>query len=112
MKEIIDDNGVRYWIGEDAKNNWEILTLAKKQPGSGDWLWFHLDGFSSAYVIICASANTISKVMIGRAADLCKSHSKYRDIPKIGVIYTELKHVKKTQKTGQVITHKTRKTIV
>jgi hypothetical protein len=86
MKEVIED-GIIYWIGQSAADNWEMLLTAKKHQGSALWLWFHLDNLSSAYVIVCATkdelkAQKVLKTVVSRAADLCKSSGKYRDLPK------------------------------
>jgi len=115
MKEIIDD-GIVYWVGQSASDNWDILEKAKRSDGGSLWLWFHLDNLSSAYVIVCASRSELKakgtlKQVIHRAANLCKENGKYSDIPKVGVIYTELKNVKKGSKVGQVITSKTERII-
>jgi len=117
MKEIVED-GTVYWIGENAADNWDTLVLAKKQKSGSLWLWFHLDNMSSAYVIVCKTRQELKdtqklKQTVSRAADLCKSNGKYRDLPKASVIYTELKNIKKGTNVGQVIVSgKTDKVVV
>lgn len=112
MKIETDENGIVYWIGENANDNWGILVNAKKETNGSLWLWFHLDNLSSAYVIICATRKELKdqgllKTAVAKAANLCKLNGKYRDVPKVAVIYTELKNVKKGDKVGQVIVSKT-----
>ena len=113
MKEIVED-GFVYWIGENAKDNWDILRTAKKQ--NMQWLWFHLDKMSSAYVILCATKKELKKRRalsnIKKAAALCKEHGKYKELPSVGVIYTEVGNVKKGEKIGQVTTKKTTRVVV
>lgn len=117
MKEITIDGWI-FWVGENAQDNWNLLTSAKKE--NMNWLWFHLDKFSSAYVVLCATrkqlitGNGTPKKIIKMAAGLCKQNGKFRDIPKVTVIYTELRNIKKGSKVGQVVvsSNKTNKIVV
>jgi predicted ribosome quality control (RQC) complex YloA/Tae2 family protein len=112
MLIIEDQNGFTYYIGENAKDNWNLLQNVKKELNGLNWIWFHLDNFSSAYVVLCATKKESTKQSIIRGAQLCKEHGKYRDVPKISVIYTEVKNVKRAEKVGQVTTCKTVKIVV
>ena len=58
MKEIIVDD-ITYYIGENAKDNWDVLHTTKKQ--NMNWLWFHLDKLSSPYVVLSLTKNDIKK---------------------------------------------------
>jgi predicted ribosome quality control (RQC) complex YloA/Tae2 family protein len=112
MLIVEDQNGFKYYIGENAKDNWDVLQNAKKDPNGLNWIWFHLDHFSSAYVILCCTKKESTKQAIIRGAQLCKEHGKYRDVPKLSVIYTDVKNVKRAEKVGQVTTSKTTKIVV
>lgn len=111
MKEFIE-NEIKYLVGENAQDNWNLLVSAKKQ--NLNWLWFHLDNLASPYVVVCATLNKLkavqsSKICIQRAGELCKEYSKFSKLGNVGVIYTELKHVRKGETVGQAITQKTQR---
>tara|TARA_B110000208_G_scaffold191711_2_gene259722 strand:- start:3157 stop:3312 length:156 start_codon:yes stop_codon:yes gene_type:complete len=46
MKNIIYDDK-EYYIGENAKDNWDILSNAEQTD-----IWFHLNTLTSPYVIL------------------------------------------------------------
>jgi predicted ribosome quality control (RQC) complex YloA/Tae2 family protein len=112
MLIIEDQNGFTYYVGENAKDNWNLLQTVKKLPNGLNWIWFHLDNFSSAYVILCSTMKDAPKNAVTRGAELCKEYGKYKNIARVSVIYTEVKNVKRTEKVGQVTTSKTQKIIV
>ena len=100
------------YVGENAEENFQIISNANQND-----LWFHLDQFSSPHVILRNSKdlkrNKIPKQLIKSAAELCKLHSRFKTVSKkIGIIYTEVKNVKKTKVVGQVITRKTIKIMI
>jgi predicted ribosome quality control (RQC) complex YloA/Tae2 family protein len=79
MKTFIHNIGdVKYTIqvGSNAKENWTLID--NSYP---DDLWFHLDDFASAHVVISQDRNSQEEIfypnqIIGLAADYCKSNSK------------------------------------
>jgi predicted ribosome quality control (RQC) complex YloA/Tae2 family protein len=100
------------WVGENATDNFQIISDADQND-----LWFHLDQFSSPHVILRnpnnLKRNKIPKQLINSAAELCKLHSRFKTVSKkIGIIYTEVKNVKKTKVVGQVVTRKTTKIMI
>ena len=46
--KVIEKEGTIYWIGKNAQDNWDIIKKSEQ-----NWMWFHLDKFSSSYIIIC-----------------------------------------------------------
>ena len=46
MKEI-EYEGILFLVGENAQDNWNLLTNSKQQ-----WIWFHLDKVSSSHPLL------------------------------------------------------------
>lgn len=93
-------------IGQNAADNDSIITAAKQND-----YWFHLDKLPSPHVIICGD-NPIDKQMIYYCAGLVKGRSKYKDISKVTVVYTEIKNVQKTDVAGKVMIKKERSVVI
>ena len=104
MKKV-EYNNIIYIIGENAQDNWNILDLYKKE--NDKYIWFHLNSFSSAYVIMCSTINDIDKSQfydyLYYGAELCKNNSKYKNLKNLKIIYTTLNKLSKTNKIGEVI---------
>lgn len=94
-----------YLIGKNAVENWELYKKSQKTDTI-----FHLDKFSSAYVIINVEINKLTIEQINTAANLCKSHSKYKNVPHIGVFYTSISNTKLGKEIGSFIIISNRKT--
>ena len=108
MKLVVFD-GVEFWVGENAQDNWSIIDQAKAKNGTS-WLWFHLESFPSSHVVLCAKRKNVEKKHLRYAAQLVKDHTtKYSGHRKIVVIYTELSGVRKGNKVGEVFTKKCEK---
>lgn len=110
MKEIVHD-GIVYYVGENAKDNWDIIHKAKNE--NADWVWFHLSNLPSAHVIICKTLESMKKDKDWKynkfhAAQLIVDHSKFKNVPKLKVMCAKVKDVStKTEKEGSVIVKKT-----
>lgn len=103
--KTIEFKNIIYIIGQNAQDNWNILDLYKKE--NDKYIWFHLNSFSSPYVIMCSSLDNLEISEINNylyfGAELCKNNSKYRNLPNLKIIYTSLKKLTKTNKIGEVI---------
>ncbi len=91
-------------IGENSIDNWKIIDSSHQND-----LWFHLDKFPSSHVILHCGNDKISDIgknVLIECANYCKSHSKYKNMDNIGIIYTHIKYVRKGEKTGSVYTKK------
>ena len=103
--KVYELDNIKYNVGENAKDNWDIIDNAKQ-----NYVWFHLDSFSSPHVIMEKSLIHIKKdktlksekVYLLYGAELCKKYSKYKNYTNIKVMYTNIKNVKKGSKIGQV----------
>lgn len=104
MKKI-EYNNITYIIGQNAQDNWNILDLYKKE--NNKYIWFHLNSFSSAYIIMCSTIDDIDKSQINNflyyGAELCKNNSKYHNFSKLKIIYTTLDKLTKTNNIGEVL---------
>ena len=84
-------------LGENAEENDTLIKDAKQKH-----LWFHLANLSSCHVILqCDKKNPVNKQMIRYCAELCKQHTKYKNL-KVTVNYCEIKQVRRTKIKGQV----------
>ncbi len=75
---------MNYTVGKNAKDNW----LKWKEASSTDTI-FHLEKFSSPYVIVKKSIIDLSMQEITFLAQECLDHSKYKGMHSIYVFYTE-----------------------
>jgi predicted ribosome quality control (RQC) complex YloA/Tae2 family protein len=86
-----------FLIGKNAEDNWNIYRKSSQTD-----VLFHLDKFSSPYVIVNVSIDEITKELIMKAAQLCKGKSKYNNVPNIGVFYTSISNTKLGDKVGSL----------
>lgn len=91
--ELPDD--IKIKIGENAKENWDLIDSANE-----NYLWFHLKSFPSSHVILESENPTISQIT--NAALQCKQSTKYRNLKNIKISYCLVKNVKKMEKVGSV----------
>lgn len=90
------DNLIR--IGENDVDNDKIIAESKQTD-----IWFHLDKFPSTHVIISVDKeNPMTDEMRDHCAGLVKHYTKYKNIPMIKVIFTEIKNIEKLDKPGLV----------
>lgn len=96
-------------VGENAQDNWDLLKSSNQ-----NWWWFHLDKFSSSYVIVCDNLKKNKHInnVCKYAAELCKQHSKYKNLNRVSVIYTQVKNVKRGTQIGEAIVKKSKKIVV
>ena len=104
MRETIY-NGIKYVIGQNAKENYNILDQAYKI--NCDYIWFHLNSFPSCFVIMYSTLYELKPNNIHDyltyGANLCKQNTKYRNLADLKICYTQLKKLKKTNKIGEII---------
>ena len=95
MKQFIIDN-ITILLGESAKENWSLFASS-----SPSYIWVHLESFPSGHVIIQSSKP--SDKIIKEASEICKNHTKYRNLKNIKVNYTLCSNLKKGDIEGEVI---------
>ena len=104
MREIIY-NDIKYIIGQNAQENWNILDEGYKI--NNNYIWFHLNSFPSCYVIMYSSIEELKDNSLNDyltyGANLCKQNTKYRNLNDLKICYTSLKNLKKTNKVGEII---------
>tara|TARA_B100000902_G_scaffold400037_1_gene474878 strand:- start:3839 stop:4183 length:345 start_codon:yes stop_codon:yes gene_type:complete len=103
--KIFEYENIQYYIGETAKENWELLDTLLQE--NSDYIWFHLNSFPSSYVIMKTDLLEISEKShndyLIYGATLCRDNTKYRNLKNLKVCYTRLKKLKKGSKVGEVI---------
>ena len=111
--KIIIYNNIQFVIGQNAQDNWNIFDEAYKT--NSDFIWFHLNSFSSCYVIMYSTNEELKdnsfNDYLNYGASLCRQNSKYKNLKDIKICYTSLKKLTKTQKIGEV-TIKGKKNII
>lgn len=86
---------MKSFVGKNQKNNWALLDSMKDESG----LFFHLSYLPSCYVFLL---EPYSESDILECAVLCKNKTKFRDVKKVYVDYTEIGNVRKGDKEGEV----------
>uniref|UniRef100_A0A6C0AYK3 NFACT RNA-binding domain-containing protein n=1 Tax=viral metagenome TaxID=1070528 RepID=A0A6C0AYK3_9ZZZZ len=119
MKEL-EFNNVKFYVGQSAKENWQLLDKAKIE--NKNFVWFHLDSFPSPYVFMWSSISNLEKLIkeskevnstnidlcptidqyINYGATLCKEYSKYKFLNDLKIMYTTVSKLKKTDIVGEV----------
>ena len=97
-------NLIEYYIGENAKDNWDLFDKSKEI--NENYIWFHLNSYASPYVIMYATMDDIKtniKSYLNYGASLCLNNSKYSYLRDTKIIYSELKKLKKGNKIGEII---------
>ena len=97
-------NNIKFYVGESANDNWELLDTAKAE--NENYVWFHLNSFPSPYVIMWSSIENLHDKSVNEfilyGANLCKQHSKYKFLKDIKIIYTTVEKLTKTKTLGEV----------
>lgn len=95
-------------IGKNKEENDKLV----KESNDTDY-WFHLEAYPSCHIILKTTLeHPINNEMIGYCARLVKQNTKYKNIPKLVVMYCEIKNVTSTQQVGQVTVKDYKKIIV
>ena len=95
MKEIQLEQGNTIKIGENARENWELIDNSESE-----WWWFHLKSFPSSHVVLQTNDPTSEELIA--AATWCKDTTKYRNLKNLKVSYCQIKNIKKAEKIGSV----------
>ena len=103
----MDESHTTYIVGKNKEDNWKIY-----KESNQNYTIFHLDKFSSPYVIVNIPINDLTAAQINNAAQLCKSNSKYKNLPNLGVMYTSISNTKLGTNIGSFVVTSRRKTKV
>ncbi len=97
---------IAYKIGQNAHENTALVV-----EGHPSDLWFHVDGTSSAHVVVSLPPGIDRKQrgkIIKQGALLCKQHTaKMKSVQNVPIVYTTLEHVTPTNIPGSVLTSNT-----
>jgi predicted ribosome quality control (RQC) complex YloA/Tae2 family protein len=96
MKQVINLD-TTYWVGRNAQDNWDIIKESHEK-----WLWIHLDKFPSGHVIICKESSIITDEEIIYGCNLCISHSKYKNLRNLSIVYCEINNLMLGSEIGSV----------
>ena len=106
------NQGVTFFkVGQNAQENWDLIRkyLVNNEDSlnlignSKEFLWFHLDEFPSAHVVI--EQEEPDNDEINYACELVIQHSKNSKFSK-KIIYTKIKNLKLGPDVGSVIFRK------
>jgi predicted ribosome quality control (RQC) complex YloA/Tae2 family protein len=95
--KVVYENDIKYIIGENAKDNWNLLDMSDESD-----YFFHLSSFPSCYVIM-ESQEEPTKNMLEYGAFLCKNSGKYKSVGNLKIDYCKCSNLKKGDKVGEVI---------
>jgi len=99
---LIEEKEYTILIGKNAHGNEEIIRMSHPES-----IWMHLNGISSAHVILDSKGDLIPKRYINQVSGLLFQHKT--NVPRnTKVIYTQVKNVKLTKTPGSVTTKNTR----
>ena len=110
---IKEFNNIKFYIGQSAKENWQLLDDSTKI--NENYIWFHLNSFPSPYVIMHSTIDELTKVIDISDSDIsideflvygatqCKEYSKYKFLKDLKIMYVPIQKLKKTEKIGEVI---------
>jgi len=94
-------------VGQNAQENWDLIRNYMRNSeefgNSLEFLWFHLDEFPSAHVII--EQEEPDNDEINYACELVIQHSKNSKFSK-KIVYTKIKNLKLGPEIGSVIFRK------
>ena len=98
---IIEGKTFEYIIGRSADENHEIIEQANPYD-----LWFHVSNYPSCHVI-CKLENKkyeskLFHKIIKQGAVCCKQYCKFKNVLDVSIIYTYIKNITKTYKSGEV----------
>jgi predicted ribosome quality control (RQC) complex YloA/Tae2 family protein len=97
MKEFINSNGVRFYIGQNAKEN-EELTNNFREIKDSKILWFHIDDYPGPHIILVPGDVPIQKSDIQEGANYAILYSK-APFTAYKVSYCSITDVVKTRET-------------
>lgn len=89
------NTNIRYVVGKSASDNWTIHRASSQSD-----VVFHLDKFSSPYVIVNVPLTDLTNDQIRLAAYLCKMYSKHKAHNNLGVLYTPISNTKLAHEVG------------
>ena len=102
--KIEEFNNVKFILGQNAQENWNIFDEAKKE--NEYYIWFHLNNFPSGYVIMYSTLDNINDNVneyLLFASNLCKNNSKYKNLNNLKICYSILNKLEKTKNVGEII---------
>jgi predicted ribosome quality control (RQC) complex YloA/Tae2 family protein len=97
MKTFILADGTIAKLGDNSKENWELLSDKEIKP---DYYWFHLSSYPSGHLVLLSDKINID--LLQECYTICKVHSKYKNHRNLKVDCTQIKNLKKTEKQGEV----------
>jgi predicted ribosome quality control (RQC) complex YloA/Tae2 family protein len=97
---VVNDHVAK--IGQNAQENWNLLTDAKKDESKETYWFFHLSAFPSCYVIWECDDENPPLEAIKELARICLLNTKHKNAKNIKVDYTQCKNVEKGDVIGEV----------
>lgn len=99
MRKYELDNNIILYIGNNANENWVLLSNSKPW-----YIFLHLSSFPSCYGIINKDKDvSVDKLCIYKSCKLVLDNTKYRNMKNVKVDITECDNIKKGNLVGEVI---------
>ena len=96
IKPEVEQNGCRYYIGHNAKQN-DAITFSVGKKGD---LWFHANDVPGAHVVLKKPDGEITEDDILVGAQLAAKNSFARNSSKVAVDYTDIANVRRIPNGG------------
>ena len=96
IKPYLEENGCKYYVGHNAKQNDQITFKIGKK---GD-IWFHANDVPGAHVILKKSEGEVTEEDIINGAKLAALNSFAKNSSKVPVDYTDVSNVKRIPNGG------------
>ena len=100
MKEFTNLNGVKFYIGQNAKEN-EELTFKFKSLNDSKILWFHIEDHPGPHIILVPGETPVQKTDIQEGANYAVQYSKV-PFSAFKVSYCNIQDVIKTKDTPEL----------
>ena len=94
MKQFLFKN-INIYLGENKEENWNLLETSCEND-----VFVHLNSFPSGHVKI--ENETCDQEIILYAGEICKQHSKYKNLKDVKICYCKYGNVLKGEKIGEV----------
>ena len=103
-----DINEFEFHIGKNKSENFDVIDLGMEND-----FWFHAEDTPSCHVVVNLNEIKLSKkeknLIIKKGALLCKENTNSLINKKnVGIIYTKIKNIEKTNRIGTVLTKETK----
>ena len=82
-------------LGENKHENWKLLKISDPEH-----FFIHLNSFPSGHVVV--QNDIYNEEIVKYAGQICKNHSKYKNLKDIKICYCKYKNILKGDEIGEI----------